>query len=37
MAKKFNVDEWALKKVRLDMADQFVPDVLIGNAADADG
>ena len=37
MAKKFSVDEWALKKVRLDMADQFVPDVLIGNAADADG
>ncbi|MEC4294052.1 BppU family phage baseplate upper protein [Adlercreutzia shanghongiae] len=37
MAKKFSVDKWALKKVRLDMADQFVPDVLIGNAADADG
>lgn len=33
----FSVDGWALKKVVLDTADQYVPDVLIANEGDADG
>ena len=32
-----SVDNWALHELTLDFADQFVPDTLIANAADAKG
>lgn len=32
-----NIDDWALHRITLDSADQFVPNVLIANANDASG
>lgn len=31
------VDDWALQKITLDYANQFIPDILIANANDANG